>query len=145
MSKRRTYLIVGAFAVVGFLGTGLLIPPLLAAGLSAGYATVVGLGIAMPAMATFGYSWTDSFDSAAYYESETLLTDCFATALGAVVVGVVGLTVLSSVAPDASWPRAVAIGVGIFGGYAVFIRQNREYFDEDTNPWVAGKLGDWLD
>lgn len=144
MSKRRTYLVVGAFAVVGFLGTGLFIPPLLAAGLSVGYATVVSLGVAMPAIATFGYSWTDTFDSEAYYDSETLLSDSLATALGGAVVGVAGLAVLSAVAPEASWVQTVAIGATILSGYAVFIHRNREYFDEDTNPWVAGKFRDWL-
>lgn len=144
MTKRRAYVVVGAFAVLGLLSAGLLLPPLLAAGISTGYATTFGLGIAIPAVALFGYSWTDTFDSEAYYDSDSVFTDSLATAAGGVVGGLVGFTVFSMAFPGASWTRSLGAGCAFLGGYAVFIRRNREYFAEDANPWFAGKLGEWL-
>ncbi|WP_158058525.1 hypothetical protein [Halorussus halophilus] len=144
MTKRRAFATVGAFAVLGLLSAGLLLVPLLAAGVPSGYATVVGLGIAVPAVALFGYSWTETFDSEAYYEDGTVLADSLVTALGGIVGGVVGFTILSTVAPGASWTRSLGVGCALLGGYAVFIHRNREHFAEEANPWVAGKLGEWL-
>jgi hypothetical protein len=145
MTKRRAYLVVGLFAFVGFVGASLLVPPFLAVGVPLGYATVVGIGVATPALVLFGFSWTGTFDSDTYYESGTVVGDGLWTALAGVVVGSVGLTVGLLVAPESSWIRSLAVGCAILGGYAVFIRRNRDHFADDANPWVGGKLAEWLD
>lgn len=144
MSKWRAFGIVGVFALVGFLATGLLVVPLTSMGVPMGYATVIGLGIATPAIVMVGYSWTSTFDSEEYFEEGSVFGDAIREALVGALAGVVGLTVFQMIAPGAAWPRSVGIGCAILGGYAIFIRRNREYFADDVNPWVAGKVDEWL-
>lgn len=110
------------------------------------YASVLGFAVVTPIL-VYSISAPGDLQTETYRRergARGVGVDVLAITLLAAVGGSLGTAIaLSSVSAE-SWQQALGVGFAILAGREIFTLRNREYFDT-ANPWVAGKLGEWLE